>query len=430
MSDFIIRTDFYPSENGTPEERATMAEVEIRLGNEVLTTVDDSWAQSVRTSVRVACYPLAMWFAGAWWRQLHETGSTRSGLSQSHGWRMSHELRAVGSGFLLPRVTFTPDGESVEVASRPSRRVLAEPVRFLADCAGAVTAKAFEREVERFVSSVVARLRARGLTNTDLEVLWTQVREEASSPALARQRVLEAELGFDPDEAPDAVLSGFQELERISSPQIVDELSNAASSSPVLRQDPRLILEAVEQARHGGTLGRFAIPDCAPALAGRPWDRGRKCARALRSSIGKLEGRLSDQDLEALVGTHFVGTPASAPIGLAIPEMEGRVRLLFRRTHPTGRRFEVARVVGARALGSSSSWLVTSDAATASQKAQRAFAAEFLVPIDELVDRLQGDYSQDSIEQAAELYQVSALTISSHLANNGHIPPEDVGVAV
>jgi hypothetical protein len=99
------------------------------------------------------------------------------------------------------------------------------------------------------------------------------------------------------------------------------------------------------------------------------------------------------------------------------------VKLHFRRLHPTGRRFEVARLIGAQAMASSSGWLVASDAATANQKAQRAFAAEFLVPIDELKAFLEADFSPDSIERAADAFQVSSLMISSHLANHGLISP-------
>lgn len=431
MSGFSIETDFYPSENGAPEERATMADLCVRMGDEVLTRVDDSWAQSVRTSVRVACYPLAMWFAGSWWRQLYETGSSQSEQSQSHGWRMAHEARAAGGGFLWPRITFAPDGEFLEVTSRPSRRRLAEPISFLSDFSGSVPTRAFALEIERFVSSVVARLRARQLRDTELEVLWAQVREELASPALARQRMLEAELGFDPDEGPDALLKGFEELEAQTTALTVDELSNAASSSHALRGNPGDLLTFLERAlRGGGTDAQFSVPQSASTAGGRPWDRGRACATQLRTSMGQRGGPLSDSALEGLIGARFALAPAAAPIGLAIPSSGRKVSLHFRRTHPTGRRFEVARLIGAHTMASPAQWLVTSDAATANQKAQRAFAAEFLVPIEDLVESLGGDYGPDAIERAAEHYQVSPLTITSHLANNGFIPPEHVRLAI
>ena len=315
MSGFSIETDFFPSENGSPEERATMADLCIRLGDEVLTRVDDSWAQSVRTSVRVACYPLAMWFAGSWWRQLCEAGSSQSAQSQSHGWRMTHEARAAGSGFLWPRITFVPDGEFIEVTSRPTKRRLAEPISFLSEFSGSVPARDFAKEVERFVSSVVARLQARQLRETELEMVWNQVREEMASPALTRQRTLEAELGFDPDEGPGAVLKGFEELEAKTNALTVDELTNAASSSHVLRQNPGELLRFVETALHGGgTSGQFSLPLPLSQAIGRPWERGRACATQIRAAMGQARGAISDSALESLIGARFSAVAAAAPI--------------------------------------------------------------------------------------------------------------------
>ncbi len=434
MSEFSIETDFYPSENGSPEERATMADVTISRGTEVLTSVDDAWAQSVRPSVRVACYPLAMWLADSWWRLLHEAGAAHH-REQSHGWRMAHELRGVGGGFLWPRITFSPDGERVDITSRPSRRVLAEPLRFLSDSSGSVSTRAFSRELERFVSSVIARLHARGLKSSELEALWAEVQEERQSPANARHRALEAALGFDADDAPPELVTGLLQLEPVASAETVDELANATSSAASLRKQPWEVLKFVDGAlRGGGTPARFAPPLSGSAnveASALPWQRGRSLAKHMRQALGEPSGAVSDASLETLIGAKFKTAPASAPLGLAFPSSGEHARVYFRRVHPTGRRFEVARLIGAHAMAATnSSWLVGSDAATANQKAQRAFAAEFLVPIAELVEVLGDDLSQEALERAADHFQVSPLTISSHLANNQIIEPDDVAALV
>lgn len=49
------------------------------------------------------------------------------------------------------------------------------------------------------------------------------------------------------------------------------------------------------------------------------------------------------------------------------------------------------------------------------------FAAEFLCPIDTLVDVLKGDYSESAQEEAAEHFKVSEKTVGSLLANHGYI---------
>ena len=52
----------------------------------------------------------------------------------------------------------------------------------------------------------------------------------------------------------------------------------------------------------------------------------------------------------------------------------------------------------------------------------RAFAAEFLCPIDALRQLLNGDFSPESIEEAGEHFGVSELAVKSVLANHREIP--------
>ncbi len=66
-------------------------------------------------------------------------------------------------------------------------------------------------------------------------------------------------------------------------------------------------------------------------------------------------------------------------------------------------------------------WHPATSAYTARQKAQRAFAAEFLAPISAIRDYLDKDYSIDAIEGAGEYFDVTSYTIASQLANHGDI---------
>ena len=65
--------------------------------------------------------------------------------------------------------------------------------------------------------------------------------------------------------------------------------------------------------------------------------------------------------------------------------------------------------------------LASTDMVTSRQKYQRAFAAEFLCPIDALTSFLGNDFSSYAIEEAAENVEVSELTITSLLLNHGYI---------
>ena len=63
-------------------------------------------------------------------------------------------------------------------------------------------------------------------------------------------------------------------------------------------------------------------------------------------------------------------------------------------------------------------WLPETDAHTARQQAQRAFAAEFLCPIAVLEEFLGDDRSESRIEDAAEYFQVSDYIVRKQLENN------------
>ena len=43
---------------------------------------------------------------------------------------------------------------------------------------------------------------------------------------------------------------------------------------------------------------------------------------------------------------------------------------------------------------------------------QRSFAAELLCPFDALLDRLDGDHSDDAIEEAANRFRVSPMLVA------------------
>src|SRR5208337_4842513 len=70
-----------------------------------------------------------------------------------------------------------------------------------------------------------------------------------------------------------------------------------------------------------------------------------------------------------------------------------RLKLLFRKKNRPARRFEAARFIADHLCAERRDrWLPVSDAATARQKVQRAFAAEFLCPIASLRNYLGDEF--------------------------------------
>jgi hypothetical protein len=112
-------------------------------------------------------------------------------------------------------------------------------------------------------------------------------------------------------------------------------------------------------------------------------------------------------------------------MGLAVRTGDrAELKLLFRKRNRPARRFEAARFI-ADYLGAEprDRWLPVTDAATARQKLQRAFAAEFLCPIESLRAYLGDEFLPEAFEDAAEHFGISEMAVKSHLANH-HLIPE------
>lgn len=160
---------------------------------------------------------------------------------------------------------------------------------------------------------------------------------------------------------------------------------------------------------------------------GVPWKRGVAAARQLRNMAGNVSGPIKDSELYEFLGLTNTAVDAwSAPgvrfVSIAKPDERGTMNFIPRKSHPLARRFEFARILGdvVTRPEHNRGWLVSSDISTARQKLQRAFAAELLCPIDALLEFLNDDHSESSREEAASHFNVSELTISSLLNNNGY----------
>lgn len=423
--------DWSPSEYGPAEIRETSAFLQIGIGKNVATRAEDDWSQSVHNRVRLSVYPLTVWLASSWWRLRWEP-APYNGVA-SVGWRMAHELAAAGNGSLWPCLTFASDGEAVEATCEASNPLSGEPVRYLSNFSATIGAPEFERSVDDFMSLVLARLDTVGVAEKDLHDLWKEVLEERKDDDLATLRKFEAQLGFEVDDAPEDLIQDLSAVSRDEGAEAAEEIAPACAGD-----NPGQALQRIfEFAQSSGTDGRIEIPrSLSAALRGvageseEPWQRGRFLATEARRAWGLGENPVPDSRIAELLQiptNTIVGERSGAarlPMGLAI-RRDGmdNLNLLFRKRNRPGVRFEAARFIVGHLLASPRErWLPATDAKTARQKVQRAFAAEFLCPFDALEDFIKGDFSPEVIEEAGTHFGVSELAVKSHLANHGKIP--------
>ena len=144
-------------------------------------------------------------------------------------------------------------------------------------------------------------------------------------------------------------------------------------------------------------------------------------AEALRQQEA-LDGRpIANKTLTDLAGTRANAlrraTGQTSSIAFMLTARSGSW-VALRSKWETGRRFDLARLLGDRLLGQEEPLLPATSAYTYRQKAQRAFAAELLCPYQAVREFLGADRSEERREEAADHFNVSPLAISTVLANN------------
>lgn len=151
-------------------------------------------------------------------------------------------------------------------------------------------------------------------------------------------------------------------------------------------------------------------------------------AKALRAQE-RLDGQAIDNDrLANLSGTRVATIEdrgaANLPLSFALDTAGDDSRMVLRSKWTTGRRFDLARLLGDRLLDSGGALHPATRANTYRQKAQRSFAAELLSPFEAVDEMLAGDYSLERQQDVAEHFDVSPMTIDTLLKNHGRIERE------
>lgn len=344
----------------------------------------------------------------------------RGGVADAD-WRMSHEMPAAGGGFIWPQLTFSSDGEGIIVTSRPSPTLSEEPVKYLSDFGLVVAGKDFEAEIDEFIELILRRLDVLG--TTELHVLWSELLSERADPVVAALRKFEARLGYDPDGADPELLDQLLELSSEAGEGAVDEIAPVCSGANPERQ----FREVMAFSRQAGLPGAFDLPMEPMSVNERvpPWQRGKSLANSLRTSLGVGNGPLEDKNLAMMLGIHpksFSGLSARSvpsPVGLAVRVgHNNEFNFLLRKRNRPAIRFEAARCIADYLSNVADRWLPVADTATARQKMQRAFAAEFLCPIEALKKYLGSEFPPEAIEDAAGHFGISEVAIKSHLVDH------------
>lgn len=419
---WAIDVDWEPLDEGPAEERACFAALGIRAHERWLTEGQDALAKRLRKKPLLSGYHLAEWAAWNWWRLRWEPRSS------APEWSQSHRMATIGFGYIWPDITIFSDGERIALIAKPTVERPQTPFRYISDAAAVIPASQFQGVLDEFFETVLNRLDSEGVRASNFHDVWKSLSEERSTPGLARRRKLEALLGAEPDEADGDVLEHLLAHAEEFGLEAAEEIAaNRGSGGEVVRFDQ--LKTIAEQSGHD-----VAPKDAVrlPARSGpRPrgdvpaWRLGADAAAALREAERLNEEMISDERLAEMAGTAATALSESnkaVDLSFAIDETAERGRMVLRSKWHTGRRFELARLLGDRILQPMGNRLFPATRSyTYRQKMQRAFAAEFLSPFEAIDEMLRGDYSIENQRDVAEHFQVSEMTIRTLLINHNRI---------
>ena len=426
---------------GPDEEQATFGLLSMTANDRLLTEGIDTDSNEVRHGPYVSAYPLAEWFVWNWWRLRWEL-SLPAKESVASQWHFAHDLQTIGDGYVWPNISIFCDGLNASLISQPTSSSENVLFRYI----GAyrhekVPGAVLEASLEEFVTDILATLEGNDPRTTNLHRLWHDLQNERQDPELSLYRKLEAQLGFDPDDADEeAVWSRLHDA-----PTLGEEALGELAADATLDIDPLNRMVSAEQIDEISTrLGfdtnlddtlRLTETKRLPRVGDvEAWRFGKLVAHEVRNQE-KLDGHPISNGLLA----DFVGTSTqlisnnhrcSPKFPFVFRRDDQLARFSLRSRWHSGRRFEIARLLGDRLVGDqiverSENLYPATRSPSYRQKMQRAFAAELLSPIAAIDDLSKGDYSEDSQNKLAKHFSVSPMTIQSQLVNHGRLYLED-----
>jgi hypothetical protein len=205
MRDFEIDIQRIP---GAPTDAP--ARIAIGSGETVFTRLLRHGANAPEDHLKAPPGQLAFWLVDNWWRLVSECvppfGSTAE-------WRLAHDLSGIG-GYAWPRLAIWGEGNRIGLSSSSDPTGVVGPVRYLTDALVYVAATAFEAETDRFLNLVADE---RSGFASDWAALRAQIdalAAERVDPEISAWRRLEAQLGYDVDQAPDGLMNALHRFEQ------------------------------------------------------------------------------------------------------------------------------------------------------------------------------------------------------------------------
>ena len=398
------------------------AAIAISAGELVLTRLIRQGANIESDALEAPPAQLAFWLTDNWWRLRHECVPTTGPTGR---WRMAHELSSMPA-YGWPRLAIWGEGDRIGLSSRADPASTAGPVQYLTNALTYVQAGAFEGEVDRFLAHIADESAGLASDSAALRSQIDSLSRERTDPDMAEWRKLEAQLGYDIDQAPDELIKRLADLQVEYGGGGVSEAALAVQGE----QAAEVLISELAVANDNGLQCELS---CTAALVGNltsnpgeaPWAFGERAAKMVRAVTGHVGGPLRNKALAeilrvpetALARTGGVRTLA---YGIRVRKKNTDIVAPFSRW-AADRRFEFSRALGDVIWSGNESLGPITQAKSERQKFQRAFAQSLLCPYDALRAYIGNDMSDGALTAAARYFHVSDRLIRSLLVNKGDL---------
>lgn len=421
--------------NAAAEERATLCDLRILLGNDNACRFLDDVANKTFDALTVPAVHLAEGIAKDWWRIFGGRDRRQS-------------LLPYRTGFILPNLQIGFDGTTFEVVGH--QQICANPgLRFWQVEGDSMPRTDAETALASFVQAVVDKLAGEGIPNCEVALAWTRVVASRTDAAEAAFCEAAGALGVDPYAISDddarfiekagELFAGEALIEFLAGGCLQANQLAGSQHSPFTRRWSTLawLRDLESRQRYECNLPGLAElhkqfrPSPTHRPGERPWAQGYRMARTLGKELNLNGSRLQTPEALAkkLGGRDFqrvAGTEVEPGIRAVVAQNGAEPRIHLRDRNrgkflwaTQAETFALARAIGDTLCLPHSGHRVVNNLHNAEQQAVgRAFAAEFLAPVEDVLDMAREGL--DSQEIASE-FNVSPLVVQHQIDNSERI---------
>lgn len=399
--------------NAAPEERATVADLTISIGDQNVTM--HLFQDENENHLTLPLYSLAEGLAHDWWNLFGNRDREFS-------------LTKYRMGYAVPDIRFKFDGAAFEISSH--QLTYKNPdVRFWTGPSETLDRADAEQTLSGFIEQVLVQLFENKITDTSANLRWKRVCESRSDPDESEFCEAAGALGVDPYKIDDRVANEIANAAGLFKGESLNEFLagiRGNSVEPVFQW-----IGMVERWPSYKTIVKdlgdvaAAAAEKSPLICGeRSWALGYRRARSTRTALGlRSNDRLrSFKAIAERLGAtkQYKLAPKVDGIRALRSDLKDGVHIYLRNhgNSPdarSGETFAFARAVGDVVCFPEAARSPVNELREAyRQAAGRAFAAEFLAPIDEILSMRADGRDTQSI---ADEFSLATALIDHQLEN-------------